>query len=583
VPTPTRPAPVPTPPGRRARRSFGQRRVDPVEYLGDLLSDPGDRVSVFDPAIRALRWGTVAVSIVLAADALIRRDAWVIAWCTAVVVYAAARALRPLRIRSTFAGGVAVGLEVAVHTVAVIATGQWGSPLMFSLVTAVTIAGLSSGITLAVQVSVLSALTVSVPAVLDPPEGGFGSPEVMTAMQWTTILLLTALIAGYTRRISGEADRQHHLALQRLGRLSDANALLFSLHRIAQTLPASLDLNEVLDTTMTRLRGLFDLHAVAILVLDDTDGHWQVTRREHTDLPARLAPSELPEPLRRAVAANRLVEVSDLQQGGPGISPRSRTGLYAVLAARGQIIGLIAIEHDEPGHYTPRDVELLNGFLEPVALAIDNARWFSRLRTVGADEERTRIARDLHDRIGQSLAYIAFELDRIVSQQERSENVAPALHQLRDDVRGVIREVRETLYDLRTDVSDANDITATMEAFVARFGDRSGLGIELRIEQHGRLPILQERELWRIAQEALVNVERHAAATTVTVRWSSDGHRATLEVEDDGRGFPGGRAGRTDSYGIIGMRERAASIGATFEIVSDEGHGALVRCVLDPG
>src|SRR5690606_3753116 len=111
---------------------------------------------------------------------------------------------------------------------------------------------------------------------------------------------------------------------------SDANALLFSLHRIAQTLPASLDLDEVLDTTVARLRGLFDLHAVAILVFDDTDGHWLVLRRERTALPGRLGPTELPEPLRRAMAGNRLVEVSDLAVGGPGVSPRSRSGLYSV-------------------------------------------------------------------------------------------------------------------------------------------------------------------------------------------------------------------------------------------------------------
>ena len=74
----------------------------------------------------------------------------------------------------------------------------------------------------------------------------------------------------------------------------------------------------------------------------------------------------------------------------------------------------MSIEHADAHHFTGRDVELLAGFVEPAALAIDNARWFGRLRTVGADEERTRIARDLHDRIGQSLAYLAFELDRIV-------------------------------------------------------------------------------------------------------------------------------------------------------------------------
>src|SRR5690606_38119603 len=103
---------------------------------------------------------------------------------------------------------------------------------------------------------------------------------------------------------------------------------------------------------------------------------------------------------------------------GGGLSDRAGSGLYTVLAARGAIIGLLAIEHSDFDHFTTRDQELVEGFVAPAALALDNARWFARLRTVGADEERTRIARDLHDRIGQSLAYLAFELDRLVDKDE---------------------------------------------------------------------------------------------------------------------------------------------------------------------
>jgi len=251
-----------------------------------------------------------------------------------------------------------------------------------------------------------------------------------------------------------------------------------------------------------------------------------------------------------------------------------------VLAARGSIIGVLAVEHQAARHFTNRDLELLKGFVEPVALAIDNARWFSRLRTVGADEERTRIARDLHDRIGQSLAYLAFELDRIVARDSKGEALGPALEQLRDDVRSVIREVRDTLYDLRTDVSDSQDMAATLEAYAMRVKDRSGLQVELFCDHDMRLPILQEREMWRIAQEALTNVERHAKATRARVLWRCNGTSAALEITDNGQGFPIGTAGRLDSYGILGMRERASSIGATLELSSQVGRGTRVRCSL---
>src|SRR5690606_8967312 len=157
-----------------------------------------------------------------------------------------------------------------------------------------------------------------------------------------------------------------------------------------------------------------------------------------------------------------------------------------------------------------------------------------RLRTVGADEERTRIARDLHDRIGQSLAYLAFELDRIVSAEGKGDDVGASLEQLRGDVRGVIREVRDTLYDLRTDVSDSQDMADTIEAYAKRVAERSNLEIKLFADRGPRLPILQEREMWRIAQEALTNVERHAQARKVRIVWRCNGSAAALEVLDDG-------------------------------------------------
>ncbi len=90
------------------------------------------------------------------------------------------------------------------------------------------------------------------------------------------LLILISIVSGYGRRISGEADRERDLALDRLSRLADANALLFSLHRVAQSLPASLDMSDVLDSTVSRLRGLVDFDSIIILLFDDTDGQWEV-------------------------------------------------------------------------------------------------------------------------------------------------------------------------------------------------------------------------------------------------------------------------------------------------------------------
>ena len=499
--------------------------------------------------------------------------------CALLLAYSLFRTIRPLRYRDELTSLLLVLAEVAFTVLMVVATGYWESPLAFSLLTAVAVAGFARGFGFGIRIATLSLVAVTLPWALEPD---FNADDLRTSVQWAVEVLLVALVAGYARRISGEADQRQILAMDRLGRLSDANTLLYQLHQVTQTLPASLDLDEVLDTTLEQLKELFEFDAAAMLVLDDTDLRWHTLRREGTRPPSAMTEDELPKPLLRALRLRSLVsEQNLLAGGGPGTSPSAASGLYAVLPARGSIIGFVSIEHRDAHHFTARDVDLLAGFVEPAALAIDNARWFGRLRTVGADEERTRIARDLHDRIGQSLAYLAFELDRIVKSGAGGSDTTTALDNLRTDVRGVIGEVRDTLYDLRTDVTEAQSLTTILETFLERVKDRSGLVGHLRAQETGRLPILQERELWRIAQEAVTNVERHAQATQVTISWRCDGTEARLEIADDGVGFPVGRAGRLDSYGLLGMRERAASIGATLVVDSQPGRGTRVRCTLD--
>ncbi len=586
-------APEPAPTGlldrfkRRAAADLRSAMVDPSqEPAGDFdivvqteRGRSGDRVASFNGLIMAMRLATTAVSLLLVSTSTDITTSLRI-WTAVVVAYAIFRAVRPLTYADDVPSLVRVLAEVALHVIAVAATGAWDSPLIFTLLTAVTVAGLARGFGFSLRVAIATVLAITFPFVA---QAGNRREAMILSASWSAIVLLVAIVAGYARRISGEADRERELAIDRLGRLADANALLFSLHRVAQTLPASLDLGDVLDSTLSRMKSLISYDSVAVLLFDETDAHWDVVRHQGLVAPPRLGPTELPVGLRRAVAENGLVHLPNLStESGGGLSSRAGSGIYTVLAARGSIIGLLAIEHGDFDHFTMRDLELVEGFVAPAALALDNARWFARLRTVGADEERTRIARDLHDRIGQSLAYLGFELDRLVDRDEAGDRITDALHQLRDDVRGVTREVRDTLYDLRTDVSEEQGLGEVLEQFVHRVMERSTLKIQVEADRHARLPMLQEREMWRVAQEALANIERHSGATAVRVVWRCDGERALIDVTDNGVGFDQSRAGRVDSYGVLGMRERASSIGATLEIVSAPGRGTRVRCTVAP-
>ena len=483
-----------------------------------------------------------------------------------LVAYAAFRTVRPLRyVSDEVEGLLGVLAEVGLSLAVVVATGYWSSPYVFCLASAILAAGFARGFGFAIRTALTAAAAVAIPfhLVVD------GS-RLTTTVQWGGELLLIALVAGYARVLFGEAEEQSALARQ-------ANDLLTQLNAVAQTLPASLDLGETVDATIGQLRELFPVDVVAVLLREEASfDTWAVAAVQGTRLPVVLTDGQLPPPARRAI----LDEHPTLAVSEATFAPDATAGIYLPLLARQRLVGVLAVERlSAATPLTARELHLAEGVAAQAALALDNARWFSRLRTVGADEERTRIARDLHDRVGQSLAFVGFELDRI-SKRAEGQPVEDDLRQLREDVRRVVTEVRDTLYDLRTDVSERRDLVATIAEFVDRLQDRSPLDVRFDFEADRRLPLRQERELWRIVQEAVTNAVRHAEASTIRVTWRCDAARAVLEIIDDGRGLPTGPPQRPDAFGVVGMRERAAAIGARLDLLSAPGDGTTVRCVV---
>ena len=529
------------------------------------------------PLGSSLRWATLALALVLAAisgEVTVRVGAWALALAAITLWQSDDRAT------TGRLGRLSALVGLAVATAAAITTGTWGSPFVLCLLGAVITIGFVNGFVAGVSAGVAVSLAVAIPYHLDLQAVSVES--LRATGQWTMQLVLVGILAGYARRLFGEARDQHSATLDRMSQLSEANELLVSLHRVAQSLPASLDLQQVLASTVNRLRSLIDCDVVAVLLHDDATGTWTVAASEGAALPRTIQPPELPRPLTDATTSSVASLVVSLGPGeGLGPDILSRSGLYAPLRARGTLVGLIAIEQHEPGFYGRRDLRILDGFVEPAALAIDNARWFSRLRTIGADEERVRIARDIHDSVGQSLAFVAFKLDRLAGMAE-DEKMHDELDTLRTEVRGVLTEVRDTLCDLRTEVTDARDLVGTLEEFLDRVRARADFEVTYEHATTGRLPLVQEQEMWRLAHEAVSNVEHHARARHLHVRWECDGRSGRLTVSDDGKGFDVERGGRSGSYGLQGMRERANAIGARLDIASRPSKGTVVTCRVSP-
>lgn len=449
-------------------------------------------------------------------------------------------------------------IEVGLTLAVVVATGYWSSPYVFALATAILAAGFARGFGFALRTAITAVTAVALPYHLTDP-----AAEWLTSVQWATELLLVGVVGGYAKRLFGDSEEQTLLARQ-------ANELLAQLHDITRTLPSSLDLEQTLDDLVRDVRGSVDAERLVVILREANDDRWTIVRAEGVRLGGTLTDDQVTEGAAVDLHPRR-------SPSPPFLTEDSADSVRLPLAARGRLIGMVVAESSDRDRFAGLDVSVLANALQRSALAVDNARWFTALRRVGADAERNRIARDLHDRVGQSLAFVGFELDRI-GRQTTATDIADDLQSLRREVTSVVGEIRDTLYDLRTDVSEDRGIVATLASFLDRVRERSGLTVDLDHDEARRLPLRQEREVWRIAQEAVTNAVRHSGAGRLWVRWYLDDRAALLEIRDDGKGLHANGAMRPDSYGLRGMRERAAAIGGRLTIEEADGGGTLVRC-----
>jgi signal transduction histidine kinase len=199
----------------------------------------------------------------------------------------------------------------------------------------------------------------------------------------------------------------------------------------------------------------------------------------------------------------------------------------------------------------------------------------------GQEDERRRIAQELHDGPLQTLVHVCRLIDSLAAGAGPSaQGPSPAsLAQLRSTTESVVAEVRQISRGLRPPLLDDLGLLAALQRLCDEAERRAGVAVSLRV--HGAVPRLDsvaELTVYRIAQEALSNVDRHAGASTVEVRlWTGEG-RLEMRVIDDGQGFDPGPRGPVDqgTLGVAGMRERATLMGGSFDVRSQPGMGTTV-------
>jgi signal transduction histidine kinase len=205
----------------------------------------------------------------------------------------------------------------------------------------------------------------------------------------------------------------------------------------------------------------------------------------------------------------------------------------------------------------------------------------SQERRLAAEEERARLARDMHDSLAKTVSGIGFAALALSRRIERDpEGAVTEARRLADDARQATRQAREIIVGLRADSGDTLPLSAAVAEHARRWAESEGVALDLAVEDVGDLHPATERELDWIVREALANVARHARAGRVGVRLRRLGGRAVLTVSDDGAGFEVPdeleELGQGRHFGLGGMRERAVLAGGDLSVESAPGEGCVL-------
>jgi signal transduction histidine kinase len=258
-----------------------------------------------------------------------------------------------------------------------------------------------------------------------------------------------------------------------------------------------------------------------------------------------------------------------------------RSGLFVPMIVADRPIGVIAAHNKlrpDP-RFTDEDLRLTETFAARAAVAVDLADRVARdaLRRVveGQELERRRLARELHDETGQALTSILLGLKHVEEAESEAE-ARKAATGLREQIVETLQSVRRLAVELRPSALDDFGLAPALERLAEAFHEQSGIEVDIQANLDAvRLPEEVETALYRIVQEALTNVAKHAEATRVSVVVTRRGNAVTAVIEDDGQGFGAG-GGSGDGLGLVGMKERVGLLGGRLAIESTEGAGTTV-------
>ena len=366
-------------------------------------------------------------------------------------------------------------------------------------------------------------------------------------------------------------------------------------------LTRSLDRETVLTTLLEHLRRLVPFDRATVMVLEEAS---RISVRAVFDgeRVKPLLPPERPEfladehpVLRRILSTGAPVVIPDTREIPDWTPPigfaDEASWLGVPLFARGSVAGLFSLAKQEMGYFNAEHLRLAETLSSQASVAVENAILFEqmqaatlrmqdlsrRLVEVQEDERRT-VARELHDEAGQALVSLRYGLQLLERETGSGNGIAARVAELKQTTDAVIDSLHRLAAALRPPSLDVLGLDAALRQYLGGVEAKSGLAVRYKARGLAteRLSPTIETALYRIVQEAVTNVQRHAGATRVDVLVERSDGRILAIVEDDGVGFTPRGPARGDRLGLVGMRERAEALGGRLTIESAPGAGTTI-------
>jgi signal transduction histidine kinase len=261
------------------------------------------------------------------------------------------------------------------------------------------------------------------------------------------------------------------------------------------------------------------------------------------------------------------------------------TEVAVPIRTKSEVVGVLDIRGAAESGLDESDIYTLQTLADQVAVAIENARLFEAGQQLAVSEERNRLARELHDSVTQELFSMTMITGALPTLQEKKPEVAKErVQRLHELARGALAEMRALLFALRPAALAEEGLVVALQKHAAAIEAREGLAVHLEVEGAGRLPQPCEEALFRVFQEALNNVVKHARAENVWVDLATGDDATSLTIRDDGIGLAAtAQPAGVQTMGMRSMRERVAALGGTFEVESAPEQGTTVRASVPVG